>query len=230
MLVGGETLRNTIWILIGIVILLAGVSPVFAENSVLEDSYTETTSQRVLRYTRIIYDNDPVTVVINEVDKQFKNICQANGDTTEWDYSDQKGSVRVVRNASTLIFTGGRGQESLNRKEKIDQAPWYQAASYSLSQWLRSGQKSIRYWTVHPEDFTVHKMVANRVGEEVIEVHDKPVSAILVEVGLSGAFSLFWRVKYWFRTQDLLFVKYEGVHGPPGTPKTVVELASSASR
>jgi hypothetical protein len=61
---------------------------------------------------------------------------------------------------------------------------------------------------------------------EKIKIRGKKIQARKVIVRSAGMLSLFWHCTYWFEEGSGIFIRYEGVHGPPGTPKTVVRLAS----
>ena len=67
-------------------------------------------------------------------------------------------------------------------------------------------------------------MQAREEKEEGIPVDGRALEAMRVKVSPWGLLSLFWSSLYWYRSSDGTFVRFEGVRGLPGTPKTVVEL------
>jgi hypothetical protein len=98
----------------------------------------------------------------------------------------------------------------------------------SLEPFVLSGEERVRFMVIQPFDVEPFVMVARARGTERVEAGDKTYEAVHVVVSPEGFASLFYRVHYWFRSSDGLFVRYEGTRGPPGTPKTVVELQGTA--
>jgi hypothetical protein len=70
-------------------------------------------------------------------------------------------------------------------------------------------------------------MRAKKIRTEKILVQEREVETQNIRVKLTGFKAIFWHSDYWFRRSDGLFLKYRGVEGPPGTPETVMTLASS---
>jgi len=200
----------------------AGVSA--ATPSADSYRYTERTGDRVTRFDWEMQGRNPVTIISTEPDKRFRNICLPDGSQVAWEFSSATERMEIVREGNTLRFKGNRAGKQIEKTEKLDGDPWFQALSFSLRQWLTSGGDSVRFWMVRPDDLDMHRMKAEREAVEPVEVNGRQVEAQRVRVKLSGAFAMFWSVSYWFRTGDYLLVRYEGVHGPPGTPQTVVQL------
>lgn len=50
------------------------------------------------------------------------------------------------------------------------------------------------------------------------------VAAQRVRIRLDKLIAVFRETSYWFRQQDQVFLRYRGVHGPPGTDETLIEL------
>ena len=67
-------------------------------------------------------------------------------------------------------------------------------------------------------------MIANKEGEEEIKIGNKKYHTVKIKVTLKGWLSMFWHSYYWFRKNDGVFVKFEGVRGGPFTPKTTIQL------
>ena len=186
--------------------------------------YTERTGDKVTQFRMEVGQGSPLTIISSEPGKQFRNLCLADGSQLEWGFTSETEWVSVKREENTLRFKAKLDGKTINKIEKIDSSPWFQGLSFSLRRWLASGDDSITFWMVRPDDLDIHKMKAEREEIESVEVGDRKVEAQRVRVKLAGAFSLFWSVTYWFRTSDFLLVRYEGVHGPPGTPGTTITL------
>ncbi|MBN1482795.1 hypothetical protein EH223_12635 [candidate division KSB1 bacterium] len=146
--------------------------------------------------------------------------------TLSWSFLNprQKIDYRVNRAEGELIFAGKIGDETMSKKARVSDLPWYQIHGYSLPEFLKNGQKEIEFFSVRPEDGKVFKLVAERKDVETVFVQEKPCRAIRVDVRLSGLLAHLGHVTYWFREHDLVFVKYQGMSGFPGSDPVVYEL------
>lgn len=152
--------------------------------------------------------------------------CLTNFEAVRWNYQNKDTDTALLaERRNNLLFISGRakGQE-LQQVVAIDSDPVYQTLSYSLSEFLRSGKNMVKFWFLIPGDYTPFKMIAYRLDKQIIKVNGVAVEAYCVKQTLDGPMRNFWHAFYWFRTFDLVYVKYEGINGGPGTPLTVVEL------
>lgn len=111
----------------------------------------------------------------------------------------------------------------------IDDAPWYQATSWSLRALVLSSQMEVRFWTVRIDTLTVHKIKAVKKQQMILNLNGAKEEAEEVELRLEGLLALFWKSSYWFRRSDGVFLRFEGPSGPPGTPDVVVEYQGPAA-
>lgn len=131
---------------------------------------------------------------------------------TNTDYS-------VIREGDSLIMRGIIDGEVVDQIVEIDDSPWQQSvhdlSTYALN---HSDSKSHSFWLVRPVDLKVVKMKATysrrKSTPEVITLRVAPV----------GVLSILWKAYYSYRISDGIFVEYRSIHGPPGTPETVVSL------
>ncbi len=148
--------------------------------------------------------------------------------TLSWHYLDSPDHVtyKVERFDDELVFEGTIGEKKLDKRVSIGELPWYQMHGYSLRTFLQSDEKEIEFYSIRPKDGKVVKLVATRGDVESIIVNGQRCKSIRVDVGLAGLLSYLGKVSYWFRTSDLVFVKYKGVTGFPGSTPVVYELDS----
>lgn len=148
--------------------------------------------------------------------------------TRSWSVDDPQAKtlIKVFRQGRKLVFQGLFNGDEIDRKVKIDSAPWYQALSLSLRQFTDSEKKSIEFWSIRPDTLDVHRLKVFREAEENIRVNNVTCETIKLKIQLTGLKSVFWSCYYWLRKRDGLFVRYEGPSGPPGWPLTTVELIS----
>lgn len=127
----------------------------------------------------------------------------------------------------TIRLTGrneGRQVDETFRLEDAD--PWVQSIERSLEPFVLSSRDRMQFWTIQPGDLTLRKLQAVRRGRSTIDVDGERVEAWEIRISLPGIGSMFWSATYWYRVTDGQFVRYEGVRGWPGTPRTVVELVA----
>lgn len=106
----------------------------------------------------------------------------------------------------------------------VADTPWYQTLSFSLRSFLSSAETESEFWMLQPESMDLMRMTAEKKGTETIGGQGAPTACHRVKVRPSGPLAFLWGADYWFRVEDLVFVRYESVHGPPGSSKTVIWL------
>jgi len=133
----------------------------------------------------------------------------------------------VTRTGNELDVEGMIGSSHVSRHIAIDARPWYEDLERSARAAVVAGSRTpIVYWIIHPWEGSAYLLQARFEAREQLQVQGALVDAIRVRVSPTGILRLFWSAAYWFRADDGVFVRYEGVRGPPGTPRTVVELAA----
>jgi hypothetical protein len=154
--------------------------------------------------------------------------CDPGGQTRAWHF--QQGAqtdIQAHREGNLLKLTGILRGERVERTELLDDRPWYQPLSFSLQGFLHSAEDKRSFWMVRSDNLELVTIQAEKLGVEEVLVSGRKVQATKVEIRREGLFASLWHGDYWFRTGDNLFVRYQGVHGPPGTPETVVQLSGS---
>ena len=167
-------------------------------------------------------------ITLTEEDAVFANHCDRAGRTHAWNFQQgQQTAIRVVRDGNLLKISGLLRGEEIQKDEKIDDRPWYQPLSFSLRSFLDSPETRISFWMIRSDNLQVVVMQAKKEGIEEITVAGKTVRAQKVILSREGLFAAFWQSVFWFREEDRIFVRYQGVHGPPGTSETTVQLLTS---
>jgi hypothetical protein len=171
-------------------------------------------------------------ILRSEADTGDVHIVAANRalETLWWQFlsSERSISYQARREGDQIVVEGELDGETVQAEFPIPDAPWYQSVEKSLEPFVLSGRERIRFMVIQPYDVEPFVMVARARETETVEAGDETYEAVHVVVSPEGFASLFYRVHYWFRASDGLFVRYEGTRGPPGTPKTVVELQGEA--
>ncbi len=171
---------------------------------------------------------DKIAITVFEEDKFFYNLCTADGATLEWRF-EKKGvhDITAIRKDNSLHLSGSRSGEEFSKEVTIDERPWYQPLSFSLRNFLDTNEKKTSFWVIRADKIDVVALTAEKVGKEDIVFNEEVMPAQKVEIRAEGFRSQFWHATYWYRQSDHLFLRYESVHGLPGTAATIVELVET---
>ncbi|MFA5272387.1 MAG: hypothetical protein WC412_08665, partial [Candidatus Omnitrophota bacterium] len=82
-----------------------------------------------------------------------------NLNALEWQFnnSSQNTKISVKRNKNSIQVTGTFKGKPINTQIKIDDDPWYQPMSLSLSKFTKSPKKVITFWTLNPLNLAPYK-------------------------------------------------------------------------
>ena len=173
-------------------------------------------------------NEDGVSITVFEDKKAFYNLCTPDGNTLKWKIVEEgKHDITAIRRGDQLHISGIRNGKEYNDVIKIDERPWYQPLSFSLGKFLNSTEEETTFWVIRADTIEVIALTARKVGDEILHIENKDVVSQKVEVRAEGFFSSFWSANYWYRKGDNLFLRYQSVHGLPGTDATIVELVRS---
>jgi len=188
--------------------------------------YRDNTNDKVSIYTLKIENADQKIHIHYFSDYEYYTIINAQSETVSMNFKNSiyDSEYSAVRKSDIISVSGKINGKIADKDIKIDSGSWYQAAEYSLMNFVLSGEKSCKYWLVSPADLKATKFVAYNEGIETITLNKSRVQAFRVRVTLDNWMSVFWSVNYWFRASDGLYIKFEGSRGVPGTPKTLVEI------
>ena len=208
------------------------ISPAIAQ--IEQTEYIEKTGTKSTKITRGL-DKSAGANVFTYKDSSGKTSLyktDSSGSTLQWQLNDAAGPTNLVakRDGKAILVSGTFKGETIKKKVAIDHAPWYQSIALSLAWFVKSDKPSIVFWSLRPDKLLPFKLKAKKVKTEFINLNGKRVEAERVKITLTGLKSMFWQSNYWFRKSDNLFIRYEGVDGPPGTPETVTTLSKEVLR
>jgi len=161
----------------------------------------------------------------HEAEEQI-NYYALDGTTQKFTHKDSANNIdlSIFRDGENISIKGTSGKKVVDKIIKIDENPWKQSMSYSLSEFALGDKEKIEYWIIRLDKFKGEKMQAENAGTEDITIKGKQYHSIKVKISAAGLRSKFWSGNYWFRVSDGLFLKYEGWNGLPGSTKTIIEL------
>ena len=167
-----------------------------------------------------------VTLDYKREEENYTTTNDLNLNALQWQYNNtaENTSILAKRNKDSIQITGTFKGKPINTEIRIDDDPWYQPMSLSLSKFTKSPKKVVIFWTLNPLNLSPYKIKALNYGIETIKINGKEIQAYKIKVVLSGFRSMFWHAFYWFRETDGTLVLYNGVDGPPNTPMTTINL------
>jgi len=211
--------------------LLCG-GPAGAVNTTQSYLYQERSGVKVKEFIwNRSSSNQEELVTVNEENATLINHCDLSGQTLAWHF--KQGTlidIHARREGNLLILTGILRGEKVERTEPLDDRPWYQTLSFSLRGFLSSGEGKRSFWMIRSDNLELVSIQAEKMGIEEVLVLGRKVQAQKIEIRKDGIFASLWHGEYWFRTEDNLFVRYQGVHGPPGTTETLVQLSGDVAQ
>lgn len=177
----------------------------------------------VYRWTRTV-DENVVRIAIDEPGKAFLNQCDPDGATLAWSMKARDIEVEAWRRGNEIELRGRRAGKPFGKRVRIGNEPWYQPLSYSLRRRFAAHvTPPTRFWVLRPDTLEPVKLKAEREGQEAIDTTAGPRMAVKVRVSTTGMLTGLWEAHYWFDAATAVFLRFEGVTGLPGSPKTVVE-------
>lgn len=212
-----------------LVLLAMAVPPLFPAGSAAETyGYQEKTGTRTsfFQWQLAVDQAQLATITAREEKALYVNVCDNSGATHEWRMQKEDAEVTARRLGNELHIHGRQAGETIDERITLDDSPWFQPLSYSLRRSLVTGRgREQTFWMIRPDKLRPQKFQAVREGEENISTPAGCFRAVRVRISPAGLLACVWRGYYWFRLEDGLFLRYEGAHGPPGTPKTTISLA-----
>ncbi|MBI4793393.1 MAG: hypothetical protein HY789_11880 [Deltaproteobacteria bacterium] len=201
-----------------------------AAHGAEEYVYRQTTASESTLFRWQLETAEMVTITSREEKVLYVNVCDASGATHTWRMQKEDAEVSAQRRENELHIRGTFAGEPIDEIFLLDEFPWFQPLSYSLRNFLLTGaaEKQV-FWMIRPDKLKPQKFQASKQGVEAITIGTDSYQAVKIKICPTGVLAGFWHAYYWFRPEDGLFLRYEGTHGPPGTPKTVISLAHPPS-
>ena len=176
-----------------LLLFLAGLAP---GSAAADYRYVEIEGDRRSVFTWDLEPGNPVRITVTQGPRRFVTWCRPDGATLRWEMQDADGTHRTVeRNGRRLEFRGQLGGSTLARQSAIDDAPWFQALSFSLRLMHHASPASQTFWTVRSDTLDVLKMQA-----QLLERAGEPAAgdsvARQVRVRVAGWQSALWHADF----------------------------------
>ncbi|WP_321392288.1 hypothetical protein [uncultured Desulfuromusa sp.] len=195
-------------------------------SPVEEHHYLKKTGDKVIDFDWHLRSGEDLELTTTLGEERDVTRMRTDFSTHTWSVDDPatETAIDVVRKGNTIIFKGIFKGKEYHQTVAIDSAPWYQALSLSLRQFVDADRQHLEFWSIRPDTLDIHRLQVNRVAEEELEFAGIDQKLIKLKIQLTGLKAHFWSCYYWLRESDGVFLRYEGPSGPPGWPMTTVEL------
>ena len=192
--------------------------------------YTETIGGVKKDIRWCVDKSEPIRLLYQSKEEMHITRTDDSFATVQWDMKNEAEgtSIQARREPHAIIIRGQWEGGRFTKELSVDDAPWYQATSWSLRAFVLSSLKEIRFWTVRTDTLTAHKITAVKKKRRILNLNGANEEAVEVELRLGGLLSVFWKSNYWFRRTDGVFLRFEGPSGPPGAPDVIVEYQGPA--
>lgn len=176
-------------------------------------------------FSTAIVDSLIMHVYKNEAEVQMSYLDR-DGKSYKFTYQDSVKNINLsaIKDGENIFVKGNSGDSIIDKIVKIDDKPWKQPMSYSLSEFALSVKKKIEFWIIRIDKLKVVKMQAEKSEPEEITINGKKYHSTKIKISAAGVRSKFWHGHYWFRYSDGFFLRYESLNGLPGSTKTVIEF------
>lgn len=211
-----------------LILLILVISSVFL-NTTLASGQTFNYLEKISDTSKEInWEVGDKTLTVSDKNMTYTSTYDENSAVTKWVYKkgDENTSVTAQRKGNRIGISGNFKGERITKSLKLNSAPWYQPLSFSLKPFIASSKSAIIFWTVNPRNLSAYRMKAQKIKKETIRLNNESVPTQKIKVSLAGPKAMFWSSYYWFRLSDGVFLQYQGVDGPPGTPETLTKLTS----
>ena len=210
--------------------LFLGSMSTFAEPTLLYRDTTGSVEIIIHIWKDILPEGSLINSLLSDGDVHRVQLDESNATVRYQFASPVRGTAYTARReGNELLLQGTFRGASFSRRIAINANPWLESMEWSLADYALSGSmQPLVFWVVNPFEAQAYELQA--IGENPENVMDNGQSfpALRVRVRPTGLLAPFWSTLYWFRPSDGRFLRYEGVRGLPGTPKTVVELMSGS--
>jgi hypothetical protein len=206
-------------------LLLALSAPVYGRAGVpAQLRYHETTGSESEVIDYRIERSGLFVVTCTEADERRRVVCAESGLTHEWSLKQMDKDITARLENGQIKVSGVVEGRPVDKAFPEGNLPWFQLLSFSLRSFAQSDENSVLFQFLRPDNLSIVKLEAKKNGNATISMSGQEVAACHIRVSPPWPFSVFWQGNYWFRASDGLFLRFEGVNGPPGTKKTVVQL------
>lgn len=158
------------------------------------------------------------TIQGNEVHKYAIN---HDYKTISWEYANisENTNLKVVLKNGIYNLQGTFKSKKISKAYNSNGYPWYQNIGFNVGHTIK-GKANFKFECIRPDNLKFYEMQAE--AKEIVE--NNGIQEQRINVHLAGMLAKYFGSNYYINCNTRQFVRYNGVHGPPGTPETIITL------
>jgi hypothetical protein len=226
----GRRCRRRFLRLLPVSAAVLGAWPAAAEPRAEGDTrvYRETGDQTrtfTLRITPLPGARERLESVSGET--RFVTVCDSRGETLSWTLESPGARVRAESADSRIAVSGTRDGRRLREEYATGGLPWIQALSRGLRDRPTPGAEPLRFVMLRPDSLEPVKLeaVPDARGHDGTPA---PTGVRRIRVRGTGPVARLCYGLHDFRREDGVFLRYEGLFGLPGLPRSSVRIVPGA--
>lgn len=148
-------------------------------------------------------------------------VMTADYQTVSWKYFDavKNTKLEVVLEQGVYRINGILRSRPYSKTLPSRGNPWYQNVGFHVGYSIE-GKTDFTFECIRPDNLKCYEMQAET--KELINHEGKLEQRIYIH--LTGMLARFFGSDYYIDPSTQQFVRYKGVHGPPGTPETTITI------
>lgn len=212
--------KNKIVELKRLIFILLALLSYQAYSQTVEYNYSCGPEKSVIRWTESKKDNHIYlkTVQGNEI---HSYVMTLNYKTLSWEYSNpaENTDIKVVLENGVYKMIGAFKSKTFSKIYTSKGYPWYQNIGFNLGYSMKD-KSNFKFECIRPDNLKLYEMQAE--AKEII--NNNGTQEQRINIHLTGMLARFFGSDYYIDCSTRRFVKYKGVHGPPGTPETIITI------
>jgi hypothetical protein len=184
-------------------LMAAACLPLFAQQSILR--YTERHGAESTRMEyRILRTAGDVEITAGGGGAVERVRWTADTGTVSWQQVNaaEGTDFSAERAGATVRVKGTFKGRKVEKEIRIDGAPWYQVFGPLIAELLPAGSSQREFWVVNRDDFSAHRMMVRRAGQERIPVNGVLTDTLKIHFSPAGALAPFWGADFWYRPSE----------------------------
>ncbi len=205
-----------------LLILIAMANTVSAQESY---TFKVSTGQNIA-YEVLVFEHTSAGFVLKTPISLNSYDSSSNQLVWEVTQAAEGNSFKAQRNGNTIKLQGTFKRQPVSKEYTIDSRPWYQYPEVTLQKFALSMKQRVEFWIISPNDLALFEFEALKMNIEKVKISGRSIKAVRIRIKALGFAGNFWHADYWFALADGRYIRYQAVHGGPGTPPTIKELIS----
>lgn len=204
--------------IIVLALAIIAIPQVFSQTT----KYNYSCGKEITKITWEQSNKDGLIYLVTTQDSEIQSyVMNSSYQTISWEYSNSKENTQIKTELKNGIYyiEGIVKSKRYSKTHKSKGKTWYQHIGFALG-YLVKDKSSIAFECIRPDNLKLYEMQAD-VKETITNDN---IKKLRINTHLTGMLAKYFGSDYYINIENNQFVRYEGVHGAPGTPKTIITL------